>query len=402
MKKWLTIFIVIIMTSLCTEYFIPLETLANGVAVGPSALEIDNALRNEEYEKQIVLFNPGEEEIAYTLDTEGDAKAWISFWNNNAAVIPSKKISIPAHDEKNILVKIVVPKDAINGQHEASIVVTNVLTSENGQMTGQGVQVSAQVSVSIMVTGDQILAGTINSISTADTEADNLLQLKISFQNTGNVIATPLITVSISANGSYIDKINSAETQIGPGNTDIILVGWDTTGRQTGSYSAHITISLGNTIIAEDTLEFSILPTGTLTRSGTLTQLEIEGKLEQNKLIVILANFVNTCQVNTKAIFLGEIYFNNGLIDVIESDEISIAAGASNKLKSYLQLENSGQYLVKGYVNYEGNTTEIQELSFSVGETNKSESSYNWLIIGIITGIASLIVGIVVIIRIRT
>lgn len=404
MKKWGTIIIVIVLVSFFAGYLISPAAFADGLAVGPSALEIKDALRGGDYERLIILFNPGDEETTYTLGAIGDAGAWISFWDINALDTSVERVNMPAHDEKSLLVKITIPPDAENGQHEAIIIVASV-PSKSNQGGGQAVSISAQVHVTVMVTGDQLLMGTVNNISTTDTEVNQPLQIKISFKNTGNVVAKPQIAVEISSNGDIIDSISFEDAQIKPEKVEVIPVEWDTTGRQAGNYSAHVVVSLDGTTITEKDLEFALLPLGTLSRSGMLTEISLQGEPKEASLVVILATFVNTGQINTRAKFVGEVYCNSDLIDVVESDEILIAVGESDVLRSYLRLENSGKYQIEGYINFEGKKTEVKKLSFSVGNTGdeaESESSPMGWIGGIAAGIAGLIIGILTLRRMRT
>ncbi|GAI80418.1 unnamed protein product, partial [marine sediment metagenome] len=185
------------------------------------------------------------------------------------------------------------------------------------------------------------------------TEVNYPLQIKISFKNTGNVVAKPQIAVEISSNGAIVDSVSFEDTKIKPEKIEVIPVEWDTTGRQAGNYSAHVVVSLGGTNIGEKGLEFAILPLGTLSRSGMLTEISLQGEPKQASLVSILATFVNTGQIDTRAKFTGEVYCNGDLIDVIESGEILIAVGESGVLKSYLRLENSGNYQINGYINFD-------------------------------------------------
>ena len=52
---------------------------AAGIAVGPSSLAIDNALRGGSFERSLTIFNPSDTGFDVVLKTEGSAKDWIKF-----------------------------------------------------------------------------------------------------------------------------------------------------------------------------------------------------------------------------------------------------------------------------------------------------------------------------------
>jgi hypothetical protein len=113
---------------------------------------------------------------------------------------------------------------------------------------------------------------------------------------------------------------------------------------------------------------------GTLSRSGILSELTLQGEAKLDSLIVIHATFVNTGLIDTKAKFLGEIYIDGELSRQLQSEEVLVTAATTDILKAYLKLETPGRYKISGYINYEGKKTEIRELAFDVtGEELSSQ-----------------------------
>ena len=369
--------------------------IAGGVGVAPSTLEIGDAVRGCEFERLILVFNPGEEVSGYTLNATGDARSWISFAERYTDT-PIERITVPAGGEASVLVKITIPQDAPNGEHEATIVVTSsapVEVEEGG--SASAVSLSATVHVTIAVIGTEILAGKVIDISTRDTEVGYPQRTEVVFKNTGNVVATPQIDVEITKDDKFIDSLTFAEAEVGVESLETITTEWNTTGKEPGDYSANVTVSLGGEVLATKELPFKLLPVGTLSRQGSLTDLSYDGNTSVGKTLKILATFRNTGEIDTKAKLVGEVYVDGDLVDTISSEELLVPVSDTGVLTAYLKMEQDGSYTIKGHAIYEGKTTETKEFSFDVegAEEAETEPTSNSIpgfgAIGVIIAIAS-------------
>ncbi len=82
--------------------------------------------------------------------------------------------------------------------------------------------------------------------------------------------------------------------------------------------------------------------------------------------IKIPVTFENTGTIDTKAKFVGELYINGNLVDVVNTDELLVPVGEKSDLIAYLKIETPGDYKIKGHVLYEGKKTDEKELAFFV------------------------------------
>ena len=277
-------------------------------------------------------------------------------------------------EKQRILLKIKIADDAPNNIYNSTICIKSIPpeTTAGGGAVAQSV-VEMNVTATIIVTGIQILKGTVKSITTADTEIGYPLKIKVIFQNEGNVVAKPTIACCIAKNSSIVDTFVYAETGIKPGKTDTITVLWNTTGKEPGDYNVSVNVSLGEEALATKDLRFRILPPGTLTRAGELKLLYIEGDPLVNHVIKVIASFENTGMIDTMAKFKGEIYCNGEFVDVLEGEEMLIAVSETANLISYYKMTMPGDYLIKGTVIYEGKETDAKEASFAVPEPRAGE-----------------------------
>jgi hypothetical protein len=229
---------------------------------------------------------------------------------------------------------------------------------------GVSTVIEATSQLSVEVTGEQKVSGTVNYISVDDTEVNYPLPIKVLFRNTGNVAVNPEIRVTVFGKNKTIDTLSYSGTQVNADQTETIIVRWNNTGVEPGDYSARVGVSVGTTSIKESEIPFKIFPAGTLSRQGNLTALLYEGVPAVGTVVKITGIFENTGTIETKAKLMGEIYRDGILIDTFTSDELSIPIYEKGDLIHYLKLESEGNYTIKSYVLYEGKKTPQKELSF--------------------------------------
>ena len=273
------------------------------------------------------------------------------------------------HTQQRIIVSIRVPDDAQNKVYDTTIYIKSIppeATAGAGAMAHSVVRM--KVDATIAVTGTQILKGTVKDITAAETEVEYPLRIFVTFQNEGNVVATPIVSCTITKNGTLVDSLEHDETGIKPYKTGTITVAWNTSGQEPGDYNVSVNVSLAGEHIATKVLPFTILPRGALTRKGELSSLYIDGEPQVNRIIKIIAEFENTGAIDTTASFVGEVYCNDEFIDIVESREKLVTVGETYKIVSYYKITMHGDYLISGMVLYEGRETEAKDVSFIVLE----------------------------------
>ena len=336
---------------------------AAGIAVGPSSLAIDNALRGGSFERSLTIFNPSDTGFDVVLKTEGSAKDWIKF----SAIDGSEeiqKVYAPKKGQIPVLMRVKVPDDAANGRYTAKVIVETVPGEKVPGSVGTILQATS--TLEITVTDVERVSGEVMSIVVRDTEVDIPLGIEVGFKNTGNVVATPEITAVISRDGTVIDTISEAKTPVSPTITERIVVHWPNEGLAAGTYQVDVTVSLRDAILAEEGRTFEILPLGSLTRQGELTDLGYEGALTVGKPIKITGLFKNSGSIATRARLSGEVYRGGSLVDVISGDEMTVQVFSENPLTAYYTPKESGEYTMKTCAVFEGKTTDSKDMVFTV------------------------------------
>ncbi len=359
----------ILLLAILTAFLVllpPIRVQARGVALGPQTLEIKNALRGGEYDTAITVFNPSEEKDFYRLRAGGEAGSWISFYEWDSKKLVPPELPVAGQNNITLLVRVNIPSDANNGTHTATI-YADTASSEIIDATGISAVLRSTATLTIGVTGAQIISGEVMSITTENVEVNYPQRTTVAFNNTGNVAAILDIDVTIAPEDkTFVDKITAASNGLKPGKVQTVSVEWLTTGKPTGNYLADVSVRLNDNVLKKENLRFAVLPAGTLTRAGAFSQLRLESQPKLAALGVIEADFANTGQIDTKARFIGEVYRDRELIATVQSEEVLIPVGGTDTLKAYIKPEKPGTHEVKGQVIYEGKKTDVKSISFSV------------------------------------
>ncbi len=382
----------VILAMLMLSCLLVLPVAAAGMGVGPSHLEIKDALRGGEYERLLTIFNLGNEKVTFGFSVTGSAVDWISFYKKDAPDIQIEQIDVEKEKEAGVLVKFNIPQDAGNGDYVAVISVTTIPDNEEGEAI-QAVALCAQVEVDITVTGTQILSGVISNIQIRDIEEGYPLRIEAFFQNTGNVEAIPQFDVEMVQDNQTVATFTVADTRVSPDSSKMFHVECDATDNSRGDYLCNITVSLDNEVIATEELGFTILPRGTLTRSGVCTEMALDSDPKIGMISRLKAVFLNNGQIDTNAKLVAEVFRDGVLVDVINGDELLVPVGYSTELIAYLRPESPGKYSVRTHVLYGGKRTDQKDLSFEVSSINNPVSSggggpeWQWVLFSVLVAV---------------
>jgi len=344
--------------------------VAIGIGIAPSEINFNNALKGSEYESSITIFNTGPEATNFSLEATGNISDWVSFYNLNDYDNTISSVKIPGQDKAAVVIRIKVPSDSANDNYTVSLDVRSVPDTTKAEGSGQSLIIGASSKVTIAVTGDQIIGGKVLGIFTENIEPGYPLKITTRFQNTGNVVVKPKIVVTILQDKNIINSFSHETTSVKPSRTQPIIAEWMTTAANIpADYTANVEVLLSGSIIKSDNLSFQILPVGTLTKSGNLTNIYVDGEPAVGNIVKIRAYFTNTGQIETGAKFSAEVYRDNKLTDTISSDELTAPKNEETVLISYLKITEPGDYQIKGKVIYSGKETPVKEVSLKAGKS---------------------------------
>lgn len=355
---------------------------AIGLGVVPPTISIPDALRGEEYEQMITVYNTDVMATTFRPYAEGEISDWFWFYDEDGNEL--RDITIPGKNSSRILLKFKIPDAVASGNYTSTVYVENVPGAAAGKGVGAQMLIRMPVDIIIWVTGEQILDGVVHGITLTDTEIEHPLRFEVMFKNTGNVVAKPAIAIEISREGTLIHSFASSDKTVKPHTMEKISVGWDTKGQEVGDYVADVAVSLDGNELYEKNIPFKILEKGTLTRKGILSDLSYEGEPVTGEMIKVLATFENTGKIDTKAKFTCEVHRDEKLVDAIESEELEVLVRETGTLTSYFKLDKPGNYNISGYVIYEGKKTNTKSLQLEVPGEDKNSPLTSIPTIGVV------------------
>lgn len=341
------------------------DVKALGLSMGPANIYITGATRGQEYERQLFISNPDTYEKELLLSIEGDCADWASFYLTETDE-QIANVLIPPKDNVKVLVRFGIPNDIPTGNYSC-VIFAETTPEENVEGSSTGIRVRSNVKIE--VTGEQILSGNVRGIEINDIEINQILRIKVYFENTGNVIAAPQVEATLLKNDAQITSIfynQSVKTQ----RIETIEAEWDTIGQTIGNYTANVKVYLDNNLLEEKNLNFKILERGTLTAEGKISNVNAPQETNLGQVAKIEVQFQNIGQIDVTAKITGEVYSGDRLIDTITGDDTLVKIGETKTLTSYFKPEDSGEYTIKANVVYEGKTLEMDPISISVKSSN--------------------------------
>jgi len=342
---------------------------AIGIGLSPGEMVLNNSLKGNTYEKSFAIINMDNQDINYSLSSNGDIEGWVSFYYQNPDT-EIQSIIVPANGKISVITKFQIPTDAVSKDYFGTINVRSVPEIAEDSGSQQSLIIGGSVKININVTGDQIIDGVVNGISIYNIEPGYPLKVETMFRNTGNVVANPEIKVTILKDNKLIHSFIYDKATIKPSITNAITAEWKTTEETIpGDYTANVIVSLDGKTLRSSDKTFKIFPVGTYSRQGNLTDIRIEGEPTIGSLVKVNAYFENTGEIETAAKFSGEVYKDGNLIDTITSEELQVEKYKEAELVSYFKLESKGDYLIKGKVIYSGKETPVKEVSLKAGKS---------------------------------
>jgi len=372
----------IFLFSLCLAFSAP-SAQALSIGISPAELRFDNVLRGGYAESTVSVSTSSETPLNFTIGAEGAVKGWIEFE-------PSQSLTISRDEMKRVSVIVKPPADVANGIYTGSIIVSTASARTGGTGAGAGVTAGTTSDITIKITGEEIKKASVENMEVKDTEEGYPVEFLVSILNKGNVIITPLITVEISKkNGTEVLRsANYSQTSILPTKMSIIRMKTGTEGLEKGEYAAKVRVFLGEEKLAENTLYFSLLERGTLSKKGVLQNIWNDPWVNIGDVVKIDAYFENQGELLVSGKFKGEVYRAGRLVEVVESEELEAPVGKTIVLSAYFRPEFPGQYVVKGSVIYGGKTTETKESYINVSpQTGQLPADYTLLAIAALVAV---------------
>ncbi|MCK5473820.1 MAG: hypothetical protein KAI53_00295 [Candidatus Aenigmarchaeota archaeon] len=345
---------------------------AGSFAAGPGKIYYNNLLKSGYAETEIYLNNPESMPVDVEIFASGDVSDWLFFY--------PQAIRMDAQETVSSVAIIKPPIYVPNGQYSGAIeIISRPVRSENTTAQyGLSIETAITLWVFAEVVDNQIVGYSVSDVSLSSVERGYNVPLLLSGKNIGNVEVAPKIHADIyDENMNLINSVNILGTKVMPTakNTETVYLPTETL--PLGQYWVNVSVSVSDAVAYTKLYTFDIMEFGALRRTGLLKHVVASNVwAEPDEIITIYAVFENTGQLPLKAKFKAEVFFEDKLIETLESDERSVAVGETVNLTTYYNPNMQGRHFVEGYVYYSGKTTYRKGTVINVFSTGKKSAFF--------------------------
>lgn len=257
-KKMIKAFFTILLI-LC----LPITAGAIGQTTDP--IVINNALRGKEYQQTMIVVNTEKTDAKIGFSAEGQIGEWAHFYKLGDLKTEFGGITMKPGEVRNVSVVFKIPDGTPNGKYKGFVSAVKRSDSD-GAIEGSGSAVSQKINreVTITVNDKESVAFEVSVIpQTYDLKNDELLSIRLIYDNRGNVSIAPQAQIKIKNETETIHNsiypYPESETPVKPGEIrEIPAIVIPTSKLEKGKYMAEMAFSEGGEIIYSKNFEFSI------------------------------------------------------------------------------------------------------------------------------------------------
>lgn len=241
---------------------LPGRALALGQMTQP--IVIDNAIKGETYESQMMMVNSDGKDETVNIFADGAIKDWVKFYKMDDSKNPITSILLPNGSSVNVMARFVIPGDEPNGVYSGTLDMQTIAEKTPDNTTSVAVTSKVPRDVKITVGGGQVVAAQCYLNPLAVTLATNdPFQIQIICQNTGNVSLKPQAQLKISNSAGTIvsNTIFPYPDDLDPIHAKAMqkwTIVWQTANQAAGNYSSDTTILLGDKSALQQVIKFSV------------------------------------------------------------------------------------------------------------------------------------------------
>ena len=329
-----------------------------GIGVSPGSIELDNILRGGYAEAPFYIANPNDLPVNVSVWVDGDVNEWTEAVGADF---------VEANDVGQYKLVFTPSNDIPVGDYECKIYISAESNTEVSGGTGSVLSVGSIIPVYLNINDEQIQKPVLKKFNLEENEECKPVHVNIMLENKGNVRVKPRYDFDLyTKNGSFVKDFTRTASDLLPGQdrTDSFILNTKLQEIKCipdGEYTLTLNFYDDGAIVASSEKEFKIYPSGTFSIQGDLLNIDYDRSVSKGSLVKVVATFENIGESAINAKLKGEIYKEEELLDVFESDEYTIGVGDTSELEAYFKPDVSGELTLKTWVQFEGKkTTEFE------------------------------------------
>ncbi len=174
---------------------------AFGIGQTTDPIVIKDAMRGKEYQENMIVINTEKEDAKIGLTADGQIGGWAKFYAQDDLKNVITETSMKAGESRNIIVVFTAPSDAPNGEYNGFVSAIKKGIEMSSKDTS-GVSVSQKIDRKVVITvsdKENVLFEVSVIPKTYDLKKDELLSIRLVYDNRGNVSITPQAQIKIKS-----------------------------------------------------------------------------------------------------------------------------------------------------------------------------------------------------------
>lgn len=326
-----------------------LVSSAGIVGVSPSEIEYKKVLRGGYAERPITISYSAEEDSYVELESRGDIAKWLVY---------DKNITISKSNPGRISISVEPPSDVPNGEYTGFLRISTKEApgeARDGRATGAVLGV-LDIPIKVEITDLEFIQCSASKFSISSAEKGDDMRLTFEFSNEGNIRLRPIVVGEIwdQERLTVSKNVEIKGLDVKPTKTEKIVFNISSDDLEVNQYWFDLQVP---ECYSSDTLTFDVLEEGALKAEGVIVNMYSIPLTYVDQTIPVIIDFKNTGEKEVNAYFKGEVNHEGKIIQLLESEKISIPVDQTNNFTMYFTPKEEGRYIVKGRVFYENKRT---------------------------------------------
>ena len=340
------------------------------LGLSPTVLVYEQALRGQQYTRDLYLMNGGQATQRFSLATTGTLAHWLSIVPLSGPAAPMRSVLARPVATTTLRLVLRVPPKVANGTYTGRVVVESEPAKGTGGASPVGF--ALPVDVTAHVTGTQVLAGRlVDAYTYPKVEVGSPVTFFARVHNAGNVSISPVVRVSVSRSGNVVFRRYFASGAVPPSTVSLLQFNWPgsaTQGEALGTYRAEVTATFGKLRLGTKAMYLQLVPYGSLHRGGRLLELKLLNRPQTGYSAEVQAAVRSGGEVQQETSFVGQLYRDGTLVAGVRSPApVLLAPGQSSVINIPVPVAKNGLYRISGTANFGGAQSNFQTLTFRVG-----------------------------------
>ncbi len=340
------------------------------LGLSPTVLVFKQALRGQQYSRDLFLVNGGQAAQRFSLATAGPVAQWLSVVPMTGPTVPLRSVLARPAATTTVRLVLRVPAKAANGTYTGRVVVESEVAKGRGGASPVGF--ALPVEVTAHVTGTEVLAGRlVDAYTYPKVEVGSPVTFFARVHNAGNVAINPLVRVSVTRGRDVVYRHSFTSGPVAPSALSLLHFNWPgsaTQGEALGTYHAEVTASFATLKLGAKTMDLQLVPYGSLHRGGKLLGLKLLNHPQVGYSAEVQAMVRSRGEVQQETSFVGQLYRDGVLVAGVRSPApVLLAPGQGSVMNIPVPVAKNGLYRISGTANFGGAQSNLQTLTFRVG-----------------------------------